>query len=135
MEQLESVWRVHGSVLVRDNKVYCTAGRSSHLDGGIFLYALDPHTGQILHQNQIKSEEPDVEKYGGHPFDMEGARSDILVAGKEDIYLYQNRIKPDLTWEPMPRITKLGDRQGEASLNDDRRLSRSNLVQPNLLDL
>ncbi len=116
MDQLESVWPVHGSVLVRDGKVYCTAGRSSHLDGGIYVYALDPNSGEIVHQTRINSDEPDVEKYGGRPFDMEGARSDILVAGKEDIYLYQNRLKPDLTWEPMPQITKLGDRKGEAHI-------------------
>ncbi len=116
MDQLESAWPVHGSVLVRDGKVYCTAGRSSHLDGGIYVYALDPQTGEIVHETRMKSDEPDVEKYGGRPFDMEGARSDILVAGEEDIYLYQNRFKPDLTWEPMPQITKLGDRQGEAHM-------------------
>lgn len=116
MDQLESVWPVHGSVLVRDGKVYCTAGRSSHLDGGIYVYALDAHTGAIVHETRIKSEEPDVTKDGGRPFDMEGARSDLLVAGKDDIYLFQNRFKPDLTWETMPRITKLGDRQGEAHL-------------------
>ena len=116
MDQLESAWPVHGSVLVRDDKVYCTAGRSSHLDGGIHVFALDPKSGKIVHEARIKSDEPDVEKYGGRPFDMEGSRSDILVAGEEDIYLYQNRFKPDLTWEPMPQITKLGDRKGEAHI-------------------
>jgi hypothetical protein len=47
---------------------------------------------------------------------MEGTRSDILVAGEEDIYLYQTRINPDLTIQPMPRVTKLGDRLGEPHL-------------------
>ena len=40
--QLESVWPVTGSVLVRDGVLYCTAGRSSYLDGGMHLYRLDP---------------------------------------------------------------------------------------------
>jgi len=116
MSQVESVWPVHGSVLVRDGKVYCTAGRSSHLDGGIYLYALNPRSGKVVHQTRLRSEEPDVSRYGGRPFDMEGSRSDILVAGREDIYLFQQRFSPDLTLQEMPRITKLGDRQGEAHL-------------------
>ncbi len=116
MGQVESAWPVHGSVLVRDGKVYCTAGRSSHLDGGIYLYALDPATGEVVHRARLRSEEPDVTKYGGRPFDMEGARSDLLVAGAEDLYLYQNRFHADLTLQPTPRITKLGDRRAEPHL-------------------
>jgi outer membrane protein assembly factor BamB len=46
--QLESVWPVHGSVLVHRDKVVVTAGRSSYLDGGIRLYVLDPTTGRTL---------------------------------------------------------------------------------------
>jgi len=116
MGQVESAWPVHGSVLVREDKVYCTAGRSSHLDGGIHLFALDPRSGEILYETLLESEEPDVSKYGGRPFDMEGSRSDILVAGKEDIYLFLNRFNSSLTPQPMPRITKLGDRLGEPHL-------------------
>jgi outer membrane protein assembly factor BamB len=116
MNQVESAWPVHGSVLVREGRVYCTAGRSSYLDGGIYVYALDPYSGRVLHQTRLFNEDPDVTIDGGRPFDMEGSRSDILVAGREDIYLYQNRLGPDLSPKPMPRITKLGDRQGEAHL-------------------
>jgi len=116
MGQVESAWPVHGSVLVRDDKVYLTAGRSSYLDGGITLYALDRRNGEVLHETILRSSEPDVSEYGGRPFDMDGARSDILVAGKEDIYLFQNRFSASLAPQAMPRITKLGDRQGEPHL-------------------
>jgi len=116
MGQVESAWPVHGSVLVRDGKVYCTAGRSSYLDGGIQVCALDPRSGELLHETLLRSEEPDTGKYGGRPFDMDGARGDILVAGEEDIYLFQKRLNSDLTLDPMPRITKLGDRKGEPHL-------------------
>jgi len=116
MGQVESAWPVHGSVLVRDGMVYCTAGRSSFLDGGIHVYALNPYSGEILHETLLRSEDPDVSTYGGRPFDIEGAKTDLLVAGKEDIYLFQNRFNSDLTPEPMPRITKLGDRQCESHL-------------------
>jgi len=116
MGQVESAWPTHGSVLVRDGKVYCTAGRSSYLDGGIHVHALDPRSGELLHETLLRSEEPDTGKYGGRPFDMDGARGDILVAGEEDIYLFQKRLNSDLTLDPMPRITKLGDRKGEPHL-------------------
>ena len=58
-EQLESVWPVHGSVLVDDARsdgmaaVYFAAGRSSRIDGGIRLYALDVKTGKVLHQADV----------------------------------------------------------------------------------
>ncbi|MFW6108359.1 MAG: PQQ-binding-like beta-propeller repeat protein, partial [bacterium] len=55
-ERLESVWPVHGSVLIAQSEegqapvVYAAAGRSSHLDGGIRLVALDLATGKPRHQ-------------------------------------------------------------------------------------
>ena len=45
---LASAWPVPGCVLVHDGAVYAAAGRSSHLDGGIHLYRLDPATGRTL---------------------------------------------------------------------------------------
>jgi len=57
--QLESVWPVHGSVLVdRDPAdgvpiVYFAAGRSSRLDGGIRLYALEASSGKTRHMAAI----------------------------------------------------------------------------------
>ena len=47
-EQLESVWPVHGSVLVQDGVLYCVAGRSMFLDGGLRLLRLEPKTGRLL---------------------------------------------------------------------------------------
>jgi hypothetical protein len=38
------------SVLVKDGTIYFAAGRSSHLDGGLTLYALDAATGKELHK-------------------------------------------------------------------------------------
>jgi len=51
--QLESAWPVSGSVLVQDDKVYAAAGRSSFLDGGIFMYRLDPVTGRLLKSSSV----------------------------------------------------------------------------------
>ncbi len=52
--QLESAWPVHGSVLVRDGTVYFAAGRSSQLDGGIYMYGLDAATGKLLHHTKLE---------------------------------------------------------------------------------
>jgi len=51
--QLESAWPVSGSVLVQNDKVYAAAGRSSFLDGGIFLYCMDPVTGELLKSRSV----------------------------------------------------------------------------------
>ena len=109
--RLESAWPVHGSVVVQHGKVYFTAGRSSYMDGGMYAYALDPETGEVLHTNRMKSDRPDVENDAGRPFDMEGTRTDILVSDGEDLYMFHARFTPDLKRRNTPRITKLGDRE------------------------
>ncbi len=109
--QLESAWPVHGSVLVQDGVVYVSAGRSSFLDGGIDLFGLDPATGEVLHRTHLESARPDVFSETGRPFDMEGARSDILTSDGEDLYMFQVRLNPDLTRQEAPRLTPLGDRK------------------------
>jgi outer membrane protein assembly factor BamB len=109
--QLESAWPVHGSVLVQNGVAYCTAGRSSYLDGGIWVYGLDPKTGKVLHTKHIEGPEPDVMQEAGRPFDMEGTRTDLLVSDGTDLYMFFTRLTPDLRQKETPRITKLGDRQ------------------------
>jgi len=57
-EQLESVWPVHGSVLVQDGVMYCAAGRSMFLDGGLRLVRLDPKTGRKLSETILDDRDP-----------------------------------------------------------------------------
>jgi|GEM_PF-4203664 len=45
--QLESVWPVHGTILVVQDKIFVAAGRMNQVDGGVFLYRLHPHTGAM----------------------------------------------------------------------------------------
>lgn len=59
-EQLESLWPVHGSVLVRENEVYCVAGRSNFLDGGLRLIRLNLETGEKLSENIMDETNPDT---------------------------------------------------------------------------
>jgi len=87
--QVESVWPVHGSVLVRpagtdgaDAIVYAAAGRSGHLDGGIHVVGIDLATGAekyrtcaaLSHQVGTKQTVP------SGAYQMAGILADILVA-------------------------------------------------------
>ncbi len=55
--QVESLWPVHGSVLVRDGTAWFAAGRHSELDGGIMVYAADSASGELLWQRQVIRED------------------------------------------------------------------------------
>ena len=59
-EQLESVWPIHGSVLVRDDTVYAVAGRSYFLDGGLRLIQLHAGTGELLSEKILDSRDPET---------------------------------------------------------------------------
>jgi outer membrane protein assembly factor BamB len=110
-EQLESAWPIHGSVLVNKGVVYFAAGRSSYLDGGICLYGLDPQTGKVIHQGHLDGPYPDVTKDIGRPFDMEGAKSDLLVSDGTHLYMQQVKLDHALCQQEAPRITQMGDRR------------------------
>jgi hypothetical protein len=117
-DQIESVWPVHGSVLVKNDVAYAAAGRSSHLDGGIMMYGLDPATGKVVAGRLVESEHagamdppPSGAKHampirirqntldyktflapdGSDAFSMRGATSDLLVADDASIYLRHMR--------------------------------------------
>ena len=61
-EQIESLWPVHGSVLLVDGKVYCVAGRSMFLDGGLRLLVLDAKTGEKIAENTMNDVDPTTGK-------------------------------------------------------------------------
>jgi outer membrane protein assembly factor BamB len=98
--RVESPWRVHGSLLMHEDLVYLTSGRSSFLDGGIFIYALDPNTGKVVHKTRLdtymKTREDAQNKPFLPAFHMEGANSDILVSEGGYIYLGQMKFTPSL---------------------------------------
>ncbi len=114
-DQLESVWPVHGSVLIQNDVAWFTAGRNSYLDGGLHLFAIDPRTGAIKSNEPITSAHPGVDIEArdqfkpkkltqnatdyktftapdrSDAFSMAGSMSDILVGDGESIYLRQTR--------------------------------------------
>ncbi|MHC4330644.1 MAG: outer membrane protein assembly factor BamB family protein, partial [Planctomycetota bacterium] len=110
--QVESVWPVHGSVLVEDGVAYAAAGRSSYIDGGIVLYGLDPITGEAIYKEHVRNPHPKVTSGAAKPqieltkidqnatdgktftapdksdaFSMEGATTDILVSDGSSIFM------------------------------------------------
>jgi outer membrane protein assembly factor BamB len=101
--QLESVWPVTGSVLVSGGIVYCTAGRSSYLDGGMVLWRVDACTGKPIGSARFDSREPDT---GRQPEDlvddveMPGKLPDVLACDGENLFLRDARL--DLEGNPLP---------------------------------
>jgi outer membrane protein assembly factor BamB len=83
--QLESAWPVSGSVLILNDTLYFAAGRSSYLDGGIFVYALDPRTGELLKSRSCYG--PFDESSGFPIGGNAGFKNDILVTDGTKLYL------------------------------------------------
>jgi outer membrane protein assembly factor BamB/SAM-dependent methyltransferase len=95
--QLESAWPVHGSVTIHQGKCWFTAGRSSHLDGGIRAYALDPVSGSVLFERSLYTPDPET---GKSPIEtsstqMAGVLNDILGTDAENVYLRPMNISSD----------------------------------------
>jgi len=109
--QLESAWPVAGSVLVLDGVAYAAAGRSSYLDGGIFVYGLETATGKVLHRGRVEGPYPDVHETVGAPFDMPGAFADVLVTDGEHLFVQQVVLDKQLREVEAPRLTNMGDRK------------------------
>ncbi|HUT35051.1 MAG TPA: PQQ-binding-like beta-propeller repeat protein [Planctomycetota bacterium] len=85
--QLESAWPVHGSVLVLNGVAYFAAGRTSQLDGGIYLCGVDAATGKLLHQARLEG--PDY-AVGGFERNFRlpmGALPDVLASDGSKIYM------------------------------------------------
>ncbi|NQT37116.1 MAG: PQQ-binding-like beta-propeller repeat protein, partial [Planctomycetes bacterium] len=99
-DQLESPWPVHGNVLIRQGVAYFAAGRSSFLDGGIRVFAVDPGTGKVLQKQQIYSPDPEtgdmVENRMRYdmPQDAPGALPDIMVGDATSVYMRHLRFDP-----------------------------------------
>ena len=94
-EQVESPWPVHGSVLVHDGALYCLAGRSMFLDGGIHWLKLDPLTGRLLAERVFDDRDPDTGKnlqVKVKGLSMPVALSDVLSTDGRYLYLRSQRI-------------------------------------------
>jgi len=89
-EQLESVWPVHGAVLVHKDVAYVTAGRSMFLEGGMWMYLLNPLTGEVLSREHMTSKDPvtgrELTDYI-KVLNMPAASSDIMSAEGDKVFM------------------------------------------------
>ena len=96
--QLESPWPVSGAVLIREGKCWLAAGRSSYLDDGIILYALDPGTGKVAQRKTIYNPDPKTGKMKPETSQnkIPGLLNDILHTDGSDVFIRQmNLSSPD----------------------------------------
>ncbi len=88
--QPESVWPLSGSTLVQDDRLYCVAGRSMFLDGGLRMLILKPETGELIYENVMDTKVPGTKKQlqdilmGKH---MPVAMPDILSSDGQYVYM------------------------------------------------
>ncbi len=106
--QLESVWPVHGSVLIENDVAYCVAGRSMFVDDGMLLWRLNPGTGEILSKtvlNNIDSAGKTIQDYVSW-LNMPTALPDVLSSDGKLVYMRSQPFQLDgsrLPLEAMPR--------------------------------
>jgi len=97
-EQIESVWPVHGSVLVENDTVNCVAGRSMYLDGGLRFIRLDAATGKKLAEVVYDDKDPETgrdlqERH--QTLQMPVGLNDILSSDGKVMYLRSQKILAD----------------------------------------
>ena len=114
-DQVESAWPVPGSVLVTETPegkavAYFTAGRSSYVDGGIRVYALDATTGELLHKTTVEGPHPQLGSERDVSFYIEGANSDVLVSERDAIFMRQKRLTPELEEVESPLLSTKGEK-------------------------
>jgi outer membrane protein assembly factor BamB len=112
--RLESAWPVNGSVLVHKGVAYFAAGRSSYLDGGIRVYALNPTTGALLNRAKLSGPETDFSNTKAHfTYDKgPGTKCDIMQADENGVYLrdkaFDLALKPQASKKIENRVRPLG---------------------------
>jgi outer membrane protein assembly factor BamB len=116
-EQVESVWPVHGSVLIQNDKVYCVAGRSMFLDGGMRLLQLNPRTGEKISETILNEIDPATGK-NLHAY-VEGLNMPVGlpdILSSDGNYLYMRSQQFDLNGSrKQVAVKNVGDQTGEGA--------------------
>jgi len=109
-EQLESLWPVSGSILVQNDTAYAAAGRCSMVDGGIYLYALNPVDGRVLHHT-VETDPGIIDPEGGATaYYTSGVLGDILVGDGQHVYLRHRKFDRALVKQPDNHVPPTGVR-------------------------
>ncbi|MBD3359076.1 MAG: PQQ-binding-like beta-propeller repeat protein, partial [Chitinivibrionales bacterium] len=104
--QLESVWPVHGSVSILNGSLFATAGRHTSANGGLFLYKLDPLTGEMEAKNVIYNDrlwsydDTRATDWKFHGLEMGAVTSPLVANVKRDLlFINLHAIDPSaLEW-------------------------------------
>jgi len=124
-EQIESIWPVHGSVLVENGVVSAVAGRSCFLDGGLRFVRLDAATGKKLVEQVYDDKDPET---GGDLNDrhktlqMPVALNDILSSDGKVMYLRSQKIDDKGTRIDIGPVSGNAAEQGGAQKGEGRHL-------------
>ena len=97
-EQLESVWPVPGSVLIREGVLWCVAGRSMFVDGGLRLVRLNPKTGDLVAEDILDDRVPGSDKnlqVVMKGLNMAVALPDVLSYDGKYVYMRSQRFDQD----------------------------------------
>jgi len=86
-EQVESVWPVHGSILVRGGEAWFVAGRSCFLDGGLQVYRLKPETGEVISRTTMDGKAEDGRVLTGAEEKRLVGLPDVLSASGDCVFM------------------------------------------------
>ena len=92
-EKLESLWPAFGSVLVWNDTLFASAGRSSYLNGGLFLYAIDIPSGKIEHSHRMDTPRDNATHLA---FSTAGTINDIMKSDGRNVLITRFGFTPDL---------------------------------------
>ncbi len=119
--RVESIWPLHGSVLIHAGDAWCVAGRSMFLDGGLRLLRLDPATGTKKAAFVLDAADPagkgDIQNYVKW-LNMPVALPDVLSSDGTYLYMRSQRFDTDgkryrLAPKSRSRMEVAADQQGE----------------------
>ncbi len=116
-EQLESVWPVHGSVLIENDVIYFVAGRSNFLDSGMRFFRIHAETGRKISESVMDDRDPHTgEDLQNHikVLQMPVALPDILSS--DSVYVYLRSQQIDMEGNRLEIGPHSGDFAGQGSV-------------------
>jgi len=123
--QLESAWPVNGSVLVVDATAYFAAGRTSQLDGGIYLYGLDAVTGRLRCQTRLEGPHYNVNNISQNYRLPMGTLPDIMQSDGNVIYMRDVVFNKNLEYNNIPKPKTALRIRAKGGLLDDSYFKRT----------
>ncbi|MBL7115544.1 MAG: PQQ-binding-like beta-propeller repeat protein [Kiritimatiellae bacterium] len=113
-EQIESVWPVHGNILIQNESAYFACGRNIFLDGGLLIYRMNPLTGEVLSTTPMTDTDPDGKAIQDYikVLDMPPGQPDILSSDGERIYMRSQPFDLNVKRTRVDRV-RISDQRGE----------------------